>query len=102
MTTRRVVLPESEIPSQWYNLQADLPKPLPPVLHPATKKPIGPADLEPLFSKALIGQEMSQDRWIDIPQEVRDVLAIWRPTPLVRRQGTGESAQDAGPHLFQG
>ncbi len=84
MTPRRIVLPESEIPRQWYNLQADLPKPLPPVLHPGTKKPIGPSDLEPLFSKALIAQEMSQERWIDIPDEVRDVLSIWRPTPLVR------------------
>ncbi len=87
MTSRRVVLPESEIPSQWYNLQADLPAPLPPVLHPGTRQPIGPSDLEPLFANELIKQEVSTERWIEIPQEVRDVLSIWRPTPLVRARG---------------
>ncbi len=84
MSDRRVVLSESELPSKWYNLQADLPEPLPPVLHPGTKQPIGPADLAPLFATELLRQEMSQERWIEIPDDVRNVLAMWRPTPLVR------------------
>lgn len=87
MTFRRVVLSESEIPQQWYNLQADLPEPLPPVLHPGTQQPIGPSDLEPLFASELIKQEVSTERWIDVPDAIREVLAIWRPTPLVRAQG---------------
>jgi tryptophan synthase beta chain len=87
MTPRRVVLTESELPSRWYNLQADLPEPLPPVLHPCTHQPVGPSDLQPLFADKLIEQEVSTERWIDIPDEIRDVLATWRPTPLVRARG---------------
>jgi tryptophan synthase beta chain len=82
--SQRVFLSASEMPTAWYNLQADLPKPLPPPLHPGTMKPIGPADLAPIFAMELIKQEVSQERWIEIPQEVRDVYALWRPTPLVR------------------
>ncbi len=84
MSSKRVFLSESDMPRSWYNLQADLPKPLPPVIHPGTMKPIGPDDLAPLFPMALIGQEVSQERWIEIPEEVLRVLAIWRPSPLVR------------------
>ncbi len=84
MNERRVVLAESELPARWYNLQADLPQPLPPVLHPSTMQPIGPADLAPLFAEELLKQEMSSERWIEIPDDVRAVLAMWRPTPLVR------------------
>jgi tryptophan synthase beta chain len=84
MDSKRVFLNESDIPKAWYNLQADLPSPLPPPLHPVTQKPIGPADLEPIFAKELIAQEVSQERWIDIPEEIRKIYAIWRPTPLVR------------------
>ena len=84
MNHRRVVLSESELPAKWYNLQADLPEPLPPVLHPTTMKPVGPADLAPLFAMELLKQEMSQERWIEIPDDVRNVLSMWRPTPLVR------------------
>jgi tryptophan synthase beta chain len=79
-----VILSESELPTAWYNLQADLPVPLPPVLHPTTRQPIGPEELEPIFARALIQQEVSQERWIGIPDEVREVYKIWRPTPLVR------------------
>jgi tryptophan synthase beta chain len=68
-------------------LQADLPEPLPPPLHPGTMQPITPADLEPLFARALIEQEVSQERWIPIPDEVRRIYAIWRPAPLVRATG---------------
>ena len=80
----RVILDESEIPSAWYNIQPDLPEPAPPVLHPGTHQPIGPDDLAPLFPMALIMQEVSQDRYIDIPGAVLDVYKMWRPTPLYR------------------
>jgi tryptophan synthase beta chain len=84
MDSKRVLLTENDIPTAWYNLQADLPQPLPPPLHPATHEPVGPDALEPIFAKALIQQEMSQERWIEIPEPVRKVYARWRPTPLVR------------------
>jgi tryptophan synthase beta chain len=80
----KIMLGEDEIPKRWYNIQPDLPKPLPPVIHPATNEPIGPQDLAPLFPMELIKQEVSQDRWIDIPDEVRDAYSLWRPTPLYR------------------
>ena len=82
--SKRIFLSEKELPTAWYNLQADLPTPLPPPLHPGTKQPLSPADLEPIFAKALIAQEMSRERWIEIPEPVREVYKIWRPTPLVR------------------
>ena len=80
----KYVLDETRIPRAWYNLQADLPKPLPPVLHPGTKKPVGPDDLAPLFPMELILQEVSTEREIEIPRPVRDVYRQWRPTPLYR------------------
>lgn len=83
---KKVLLTENELPKQWYNIQADLPKPLPPVLHPGTGKPIGPDDLSPIFPMGLILQEVSQERYIEIPDEVLEVYKIWRPTPLVRAE----------------
>jgi tryptophan synthase beta chain len=80
----KYILDETHIPKSWYNLVADLPKPLPPVLHPGTKQPVGPGDLEPLFPMALILQEVSAERTIDIPEPVRDVYRMWRPSPLMR------------------
>jgi tryptophan synthase beta chain len=80
----KYVLDESRIPKRWYNIMADLPSPPPPVLHPGTKKPVGPDDLAPLFPMALIGQEVATDREIDIPEPVRDIYRLWRPTPLFR------------------
>jgi len=80
----KFVLDETQIPKAWYNLAADLPKPLPPVLHPGTKQPVGPGDLEPLFPMALILQEVSAERYIDIPEPIRDVYRMWRPSPLMR------------------
>jgi tryptophan synthase beta chain len=77
-------LGEDRIPRSWYNIMADLPAPPPPVLHPGTGKPIGPDDLAPLFPMALIGQEVSTERQIEIPDPVRDVYRMWRPTPLYR------------------
>jgi tryptophan synthase beta chain len=80
----KFLLPEDRIPRTWYNIQADLPKPLPPVLHPGTLKPIGPDDLAPLFPMELIMQEVSVEREIDIPEPVRDIYRLWRPAPLFR------------------
>lgn len=80
----KYLLDESRIPKVWYNLAADLPKPLPPVLHPGTQKPLGPDDLAPLFPMALIMQEVSTEREIEIPEPVRDVYRQWRPSPLYR------------------
>jgi len=84
METIKYLLPESAIPSCWYNLVADLPTPPPPPLHPGTGQPLSPAELEPLFARALIEQELSAEREIPIPGEVRQILAQWRPTPLYR------------------
>lgn len=84
METKKIFLPEKEIPRQWYNIQADMPTPLQPPLHPATGKPVGPEDLAPIFPMNLIEQEVSTERWIDIPEEVLEKLLIWRPTPLHR------------------
>jgi tryptophan synthase beta chain len=80
----RYLLDESSLPKAWYNIAADLPEPLPPVLHPGTKAPIGPDDLAPLFPLALIMQEVSTDRDVEIPDPVREVYKLWRPTPLHR------------------
>src|SRR5437667_12595510 len=80
----KYLLGEEQIPKSWYNIQADLPKPVPPVLHPGTGKPIGPADLAPLFPMEIIKQEVSTEREIEIPGPVREVYKQWRPTPLYR------------------
>ncbi|HEY2794123.1 MAG TPA: TrpB-like pyridoxal phosphate-dependent enzyme [Micromonosporaceae bacterium] len=80
----KITLSESEIPRQWYNLVADLPSPPPPVLHPGTMQPVGPDDLAPLFPMALILQEVTTDRFVDIPEDVLDVYRLWRPSPLYR------------------
>lgn len=80
----KYLLDESQMPRSWYNLQADLPQPLPPVLHPATHEPVGPADLEPLFPPALIEQEVTNEREVDIPGPVQDVYRLWRPAPMFR------------------
>jgi len=80
----KFLLTEQDIPKFWYNIQADLPQPLPPVLHPGTGQPIGPDDLAPLFPMELIMQEVSQEREIEIPDPVRSAYQQWRPTPLYR------------------
>ncbi|QHV99284.1 TrpB-like pyridoxal phosphate-dependent enzyme [Spirosoma endbachense] len=84
---KKINLPETDIPENWYNIVADMPnKPLPP-LHPGTHEPIGPEMLAPLFPMELIKQEVSTDRWVGIPEEVREIYKIWRPTPLFRATG---------------
>ncbi|MBL9135156.1 MAG: TrpB-like pyridoxal phosphate-dependent enzyme [Verrucomicrobiales bacterium] len=89
----KYVLEESRLPRTWYNIQADLPQPLPPVLHPGTKKPIGPDDLAPLFPEALIRQEVSLEREIEIPDPVRDIYRQWRPSPLFRARRLEKALQ---------
>lgn len=80
----KIILSEKEMPQAWYNVLPDLPKPLPPVLNPATKKPVTPEDLLPIFPMSLIQQEFSPERWIEIPDDIRKVYALYRPTPLRR------------------
>jgi len=92
-------LDEREMPQHWYNIQADLPEPLPPVIHPGTREPIGPQDLAPLFPMALIGQEVSQERYIEIPDEVQDIYRLWRPSPLVRARNW-EKALDTPARIY--
>ena len=79
-----MVLDESRIPTHWYNIVADLPQAPPPPLHPGTRQPLTPADLEPLFPIDLIAQEASTERWIEIPQPIRDIYRLWRPSPMIR------------------
>ncbi|MYA75100.1 MAG: TrpB-like pyridoxal phosphate-dependent enzyme [Acidimicrobiaceae bacterium] len=95
----RVNLPESELPTQWYNVIPDLPAPPPPPLHPGTLEPAGPEDLAPLFPMALILQEVSSDSYIDIPGGVLDVLRLWRPSPLFRARRL-EKALDTPAKIF--
>jgi tryptophan synthase beta chain len=97
----KFLLSEAEIPRSWYNVQPDLPAPLPPVLHPGTKQPVGPDDLAPLFPMEIIKQEVSGDREIEIPGPVLDIYRLWRPTPLYRARRL-ESALDlpANVRLF--
>lgn len=80
----KIVLPEDKIPKFWYNVQADMPNPLAPGLNPKTKQPLGPEDLAPIFPMALIAQEVSTERYIEIPEEVIEIYKQWRPSPLYR------------------
>jgi tryptophan synthase beta chain len=83
-TPTKFLLDESKLPRHWYNINADLPEPLAPVLHPGTMQPVGPDDLAPLFPMELILQEVSTEREIPIPEPVREVFRLWRPSPLIR------------------
>ncbi|MCO5053344.1 MAG: TrpB-like pyridoxal phosphate-dependent enzyme [Verrucomicrobiae bacterium] len=82
--TTNFALTQADIPSAWYNLNADFPEPLPPPLHPGTKEPMPPDALEAIFPRNLIEQEISGERWVEIPKPVREIYALWRPTPLLR------------------
>ncbi|MBF6606271.1 MAG: TrpB-like pyridoxal phosphate-dependent enzyme [Chloroflexi bacterium] len=95
----KYILDEDRIPRAWYNIVADLPVPPPPVLHPGTGQPIGPADLAPLFPMALIGQEVSTDREIEIPEPVRQAYALYRPSPLYRAHQL-EKALGTPAHIY--
>jgi tryptophan synthase beta chain len=98
-TQRRVLLPEAELPTHYVNIAADLPTPLPPPLHPATREPIGPEMLAPLFPMELIRQEVSAEPLVEIPEEVREAYRIYRPTPLHRAVGL-EKALDTPARIY--
>tara|TARA_Y100000768_G_scaffold34451_1_gene22557 strand:+ start:564 stop:1916 length:1353 start_codon:yes stop_codon:yes gene_type:complete len=95
----KTILSEDSIPENYYNIAADLLEPLSPVLHPGTKEPVGPDDLSPMFPMELIGQEVSQDRYITIPDEIRDIYRLYRPTPLFRARSL-EKALDTPAKIF--
>ncbi len=99
MTQTKFLLAESDLPTHWYNILADMPAPPPPPLHPGTKQPLGPADLAPLFPMSLIQQEVSTARWIEIPEPVREVYRLWRPTPLYRARRL-EQALDTPAKIY--
>jgi tryptophan synthase beta chain len=101
METVKYVLDEKEMPQAWYNIVPDMPLPVAPVLHPATGKPIGPGDLAPLFPMALIGQEVSGERYIEIPTPVQRVYRLWRPTPLVRARNLERALQTPARIYFK-
>jgi len=96
---KKYVLGEDRIPRAWYNIAADLPSPPPAVLHPGTGQPIGPGDLAPLFPMAVIMQEVSTERWIEIPEPVRDIYRMWRPSPLIRAERL-EKVLDTPARIF--
>ena len=95
----KYTLDERDLPKSWYNIVADLPSPPPPVLHPGTRQPIGPDDLAPIFPRAVIEQEVSTEREIEIPGPVRDVYRQWRPTPLYRARRL-EQALDTPARIY--
>lgn len=95
----RFLLNETDLPRQWYNVLADMPMPLPPVLHPVTKEPVTPDFLSVLFPMELILQEVSTDRYIDIPEEVREIYKLYRPTPLIRARRL-EKALGTPAHIY--
>jgi tryptophan synthase beta chain len=92
MEQTKFLLAESELPRRWYNIRADMPSPLQPVLHPGTGQPVGPDDLAPLFPMELILQEVSEEAEVAIPEEVLDIYSLWRPTPLYRARRLEQAA----------
>lgn len=99
MQNHKILLSEKELPRKWYNIQADLPNPLQPPLNPATKKPVAPEDLAPLFPMSLIEQEVSTERWIEIPEEILSIYKLWRPSPLYRAHRL-EKALDTPARIY--
>src|SRR5438270_5091315 len=96
---KKILLSESDIPDRWYNVLPDLPGPPAPYLNPATLLPMGPADLAPIFPQAIIAQEVSAEPWIDIPEQVREIYKIWRPSPVYRADRF-EKALDTPAHIY--
>jgi len=95
----RFTLPQSSIPTHWYNLLADFPEPMAPPLHPGTHQPISAADMTAIFPENLVAQEMTAERYVEIPEEVRDAYALWRPTPLLRAVRL-EKLLDTPAHIY--
>ena len=99
MKTKKILLPESEIPHAWYNIVADMQNKPMDILNPATKQPLSVDELSQLFAREVAKQELNTtDKWIEIPEEVRDLYKVWRPTPLVRAYGL-EKALDTPAHI---
>src|SRR3972149_3933361 len=99
MNEVRFLLPEKDLPQAWYNVLADSPVPPAPVLHPGTRQPVTPEFLSALFPMSLIQQEMATERYIEIPEPVREVYRLWRPTPLLRARRL-EKALDTPAHIY--
>lgn len=99
MSEKKILLSEREIPTHWYNIMADMPNLPKPPLNPATGQPAGPEDLAAIFPMELIKQEVSSERWIEIPEEVRELYKIWRPTPMFRAVQL-EKALDTPAHIY--
>ncbi|MHB1043177.1 MAG: TrpB-like pyridoxal phosphate-dependent enzyme [Eubacteriales bacterium] len=99
MSETKILLQEKELPEVWYNVMADMPNLPKPPLHPGTKQPVGPADLQPIFPMELILQEVSRERWIEIPDEVREIYKLWRPSPMHRARRL-EKALDTPAHIY--
>src|ERR1700694_5272343 len=96
---KKILLSESDIPERWYNILPDLPGPPGPYLNPATLQPMGPPALEPIFPQAIIAQEVSAEPWIEIPEQVRDVYKMWRPSPVYRAERL-EKALDTPARIY--
>ena len=92
-------LAQSDIPTCWYNILSHFTEPLPPPLHPATRQPITPGDMHAIFPENLVAQEMSAEEWVEIPEEIRDIYALWRPTPLLRAVRL-EKALQTPAHIY--
>lgn len=99
MKTKKFCLSEAQMPTQWYNIVADMPNRPLPLLHPATRQPVTKAQMSAIFAEELVAQELSADRFIDIPDQVQDIYKIWRPTPLVRACGL-EKALDTPAKIY--
>jgi len=99
MERTKFILDEKDMPTRWYNILPDLPEPLPQVLHPGTKQPVTPDDLKPIFPMALIMQEFSPERYIEIPEEVQAIYRTWRPT-ILHRAHRLEKALDTPAKIF--
>ncbi len=99
MTATRFTLTQNDIPTQWYNMLADFPEPMPPPLHPGTKQPVSLQDMLAIFPENLVMQEMCPDRWVEIPAPVREIYALWRPTPLLRAVRL-EKALNSPAHIY--
>jgi tryptophan synthase beta chain len=95
----RFSLPQADIPAAWYNVLADLPEPLPPPLHPGTKEPVSLEMMTAIFPENLVMQEMTQERWVEIPAPVREIYTLWRPTPLLRAVRL-EKALQTPAHIY--
>lgn len=98
-TTTHFTLSQADIPTHWYNILTDLPEPMPPPLHPATHQPVTPDDMLPIFPENLVMQEFSPERWVEIPEPIREVYALWRPTPLLRAVRL-EKALQTPAHIY--